>query len=181
MDMNNLDEVQKKTVNSEALKVGLSPLHARIKFIKRILHIAYNKSFFSWGTNANTKVQKEEERKRIQDEPFKKIRIKVDLDKKGMGSSNDVNTSRRFLENADVVAEVTGIDRDLIHRFSMILQAINSSAIIDAEKFGEYCNTTAELYISLYSWYNMPNTVHKVLVHGRDIISAAFLLHSHLR
>ena len=30
---------------------------------------------------------------------------------------------------------------------------------------------TAELYVSLYSWYNMPASVHKILVHGADIIN----------
>jgi hypothetical protein len=121
------------------------------------------------------KEKKEERRKKNNTgELFKKNGIKVDLVRQGIGSSNDGNTSRRFFENAGVVAELTGIDRDLIHRFSMILQAINSSAIIDAEKFGEYCDTTVELQ-QLYSWYNMPNTVHKVLMHGRDIISAAVL------
>lgn len=63
-EMNNLDEVRKKAVNTEAFKVGLSPLHARIKFMECILHIAYNKSFTSWRTNANTKTQKEEEKKK---------------------------------------------------------------------------------------------------------------------
>lgn len=48
------------------------------------------------------------------------------------------------------------------------------SALIDPEKFGTYCYETAELYVSLYSWYYMPNTVHKVM-HGRQKISAAVL------
>lgn len=42
-------------------------------------------------------------------------------------------------------------------------------------KFGEYCEDTAERYLSLYSWYYMPNTIHKVLIHGSKIISAAML------
>lgn len=174
-EMNNLDQIRNKTVDTEALKVGLSPLHARIKFMECILHIAYNMSFTSWRTNATTKQQKDEEKKRIQSELFQRLGIKVDLVKQGMGTSNDGNTSRRFFNNADIVAEVTRVDKELIHRFGIILQTINSSALVDSDKFGSYCYQTAELYVSLYSWYNMPNTVHKILLHGKEIISVAAL------
>ena len=32
--------------------------------------------------------------------------------------------------------------------------------------FKKYCIDTGKLYLSLYSWYYMPPTVHKVLIHG---------------
>lgn len=38
-----------------------------------------------------------------------------------------------------------------------------------------YCFETAELYVKLYSWYFMPPSLHKVLIHGADIISKSFL------
>lgn len=31
------------------------------------------------------------------------------------------------------------------------------------------------LYVKLYSWYVMPPTVHKVLIHGADIMKAVFV------
>ena len=101
--------------------------------------------------------------------------LKVDCVKQGMGTSNDGNTSRRFFNNPKLTAEITGVDENLIHRFSIILQTINCSYTIDAEKFDTYCKETAELYVQLYSWYYMPNTVHKVLLHGSKIITAAML------
>lgn len=174
-EMNKLEHLKTKEVNTDAFKVGLSPLHARLKFMECILHIAYNKSFKSWRTNANTLPLKEEEKKKIQDELFKRLGIKVDFVKQGMGSSNDGNTSRRFFDNVDIVAEITGVDERLIHRFSIILQTINSGASVDSEKFGKYCEETTRLYVGLYDWYYMPNTVHKVLMHGSHIISAAAL------
>ena len=58
-EMNNLDAVILRTNSPEALKFGISPLHARIKFIECILHISYNKSFKARRTNKDTKEQKE--------------------------------------------------------------------------------------------------------------------------
>jgi hypothetical protein len=40
-NMNNLDQMQKFQINEDNLKYGLSTLHAWIKFLEYILHIAY--------------------------------------------------------------------------------------------------------------------------------------------
>lgn len=40
----------------------------------------------------------------------------------------------------------------------------------DVSKFSEFSRDTAELYVDLYPWYYMPSSVHKLLVHGSDII-----------
>ena len=41
---------------------------------------------------------------------------------------------------------------------------------IDCLKFKDYCFDTFRLYVSLYPWYSMVQSVHKVLIHGDDII-----------
>lgn len=41
---------------------------------------------------------------------------------------------------------------------------------INSVKFAEYAIGTAALYINLYRWYPTTPTVHKVLIHGKDII-----------
>lgn len=93
----------------------------------------------------------------------------------GTGTTNDGNTARRFFQNPDITASIVGVDPDLIHRFKIILNTLNSCASVDPEKFQRYCMETAELYVKLYNWYNMPVTVHKVLLHGGSIISSAVL------
>jgi hypothetical protein len=55
------------------------------------------------------------------------------------------------------------------------LIAINTSQEIDAEKFGEYAFDTAKLLVDNYSWWPMSPTVHKVLIHGQDIIHYGIL------
>jgi len=43
---------------------------------------------------------------------------------------------------------------------------------IDADKFDKYASETAKLYVDLYSWYYMPASVHKILIHGKNIIES---------
>lgn len=46
---------------------------------------------------------------------------------------------------------------------------------INLEKFENYTLKTAEHFISLHPWYYMPASVHKVLIHGTDVIRSALL------
>lgn len=173
-EMNKLTTLQLKSPNEDALKLGISPLHARIKFMEYILHISY-KNFEKWRTTKDTLNIREEEKKRIQQEFLQKIGIKVDFVKQGYGSSNNGNTARRFFKDCTVTSEITGIDKTLIRRLGTILEVINSNAMIDSEKFGLFARETAEIAIQKYSWYYMPSTVHKVLYHGAEIVRSSIL------
>jgi hypothetical protein len=51
-----------------------------------------------------------------------------------------------------LTAGITRIDVNLITRFSVILQTIVGGCFVDAEKFGEFEFSTAEVYVSLYPW-----------------------------
>lgn len=67
-----------------------------------------------------------------------------------------MDTSRRFFADPKITAEITGIDEELIARFSTMLQVINCGAEIDSRKFDSYAYKTAEIFIEKYSWYCMP-------------------------
>lgn len=106
---------------------------------------------------------------KIQNEFRERLGLLVDFPKQGFGSSNDGNTARRFFKNYDISAEITGIDKNLIIRFYIILQCLSSGYNINFIKFGNYCWETAEMYVQLYNWYYMPPSVHKILCHGSSI------------
>lgn len=55
------------------------------------------------------------------------------------------------------------------------MQAISSGESVDPEKFHQYAKETAKRYASLYGWYHMPTTLHKLLIHGYQIINNALL------
>lgn len=50
------------------------------------------------------------------------------------------------------------------------MQVLSSGMMIDPENFGEYAIETARIYVSNYDWYYMPSSVHKILIHGENVI-----------
>ena len=101
--------------------------------------------------------------------------ILVNMPKQGLGSTNGGNTARRFFENTQMSSLIIGVSEELIHRFHIILQTVLSGHEIDIEKFRSYVLATARHFIKEYPWYNMPTSVHRLLIHGPDIISLAIL------
>jgi hypothetical protein len=47
--------------------------------------------------------------------------------------------------------------------------------MINNEAFAEYAKTTAKLYVELYSWYNTPSSLHRILIHGPEMVKTATL------
>ncbi|CAH2012740.1 unnamed protein product [Acanthoscelides obtectus] len=60
-------------------------------------------------------------KKRIQAEFRAKLSLIVDKPKPGYGSSNDGNTARIFFHNPQTSSDITGVDRELIEKFAIIL------------------------------------------------------------
>lgn len=71
-----------------------------------------------------------------------------------------------------ITFNIIDIDESLITRFDIILQTLACREKINADKFDKYASETAKLYVDLYSWYYMPASVHKILVHGKSIIES---------
>lgn len=66
---------------------------------------------------------------------------------------------------------ILGIDENLIKRFAVIYSGYS----VNPEIFKEYCLETTNIFLDLYSWYYMPSTVHKTLIHGHMVIREALL------
>ena len=115
------------------------------------------------------------EKSRIQKKFFSKLGLHVDKPRSDFGTSNNGNTVRKFFENAEVSSEITRIDLSLILRFRTLLIAISSVEKINSEKFKAFATETAYQYVKLYGWYHMPTTVHKLLIHGHQIIEQSVL------
>ncbi|KAL4702325.1 hypothetical protein ACJJTC_006931 [Scirpophaga incertulas] len=96
--------------------------------------------------------------------------LHIDKPRQGAGNSNDGNTARRFFENYHCSSEITGVDEELIKRLYVILKTLASGHTNNPDKFGAYTRNTAQLYVENYRWYYMPSSVHKILIHGENII-----------
>lgn len=176
-EMNNLEKVRNKPVDESAYQYGLSTLHSWIRFMELILHVSYNLSFEKWSaTTAENKESKKQKKLYIQRRFREELGLNIDKPKQGTGNTNDGNTARRFFQNYQCTAEITGVDEDLIKRFYILLQVMSSGKNINATEFGRYAYDTAQLFVTKYRWYYMPSSVHKVLIHGESVIRHYSLL-----
>ena len=173
-EMNDLSTVADRPVRSESLQFGLSTLHAWIRVFECVLHISYKLPIAKWRAVTEQDKAAVSDRQRAVKQRFRdQMQLVVDQSYSGGsgGSTNDGNTTRRAFNDVHVLSDVTGVDVELLQRFSVILSALSSSSTIDEGKYHRYAMDTAELYVALYSWYNMPASLHKILVHGADIIN----------
>ena len=90
-------------------------------------------------------------------------------------SSNDGNTTRRFFNEAQVFAEITGIEKHLIENCAILLKTLSSGYKMNVEKFREFALDTAWELTTRYIWYYIPPSAHKVLIHALDVIQHALV------
>lgn len=88
----------------------------------------------------------------------------------GKGTTNDGNTAGRFFRDIELTAAITGFNVQLLKRYAVILQAMASGRQINVRKFESYTKETASLYVKLHPWFYMPATVHKILIHGSEVM-----------
>lgn len=112
------------------------------------------------------------ERKKCTQRMFwEKLSLKVDQPKQGgFGSSNVDNTARRAFNNYKAFSEITGVDIQLIFNMRTILICLSCLLPIDLEKYEQLCHTTAQIIVDKYPWLPMTATVHKILVHFKNIL-----------
>lgn len=174
--MNDINKVLERNITENHLNFGLSILHAWIRSFETLLHISYRLSVCKWQIRNETEKKIVEERKRVIIKIFKEdMGLLVDLPKQGFGTTNDGNTARRFFQSPSIAADITGIDESLIKRFAVILQTMSYVFAVDSEAFRSYAITTGKMFVDLYPWYYMPSSIHKILIHGADIINKAVL------
>lgn len=175
-DFNDLQKMAVQQLNHDAIEFGLSVLHARIRFLEFVLRLAYKLPLKKWQARSDSdKEITKGVKQRIQEEFRHELGILVDIPKAGFGTTNDGNTSRRFFSNVETSARITGVDLAFLKKLRLILELISSGKELNIQKFSTLCSETAELYISLYDWYPMSPTVHKILIHGPTVIQHAIL------
>lgn len=182
IEFNNLDVVYSKPTQKELLKFGLSPMHAFIRVLEFLLRLSYKNDPAVHGVYRVRKESQEsaiiaERKHRIQTEIRRRLGLLVDVVKPNAGTTNDGNTARKLLsdKNRDVFAEILGIDLWLLEDLHTILVALNCGLPLDPHKFGQFCKNIAQRYVQTYPWHRMTVTLHKILVHGEEIIENSTL------
>jgi hypothetical protein len=80
--------------------------------------------------------------------------------------------ARKAFANAEKTAAICGVSTMLVSNLDVIWRTLASSQPINPEKFGELCEKTLEQYMSCAQWYDIPPSLHRVLVHGKEIVEA---------
>lgn len=153
-----------------------------------LVHIAYRTDFKSVRRDTPEKKALSAAKKESIQTAFRlEMGLLIDVPKSGSGTSNDGNTARRFFEEPPKTARLLQFDKpepellpkatEIITRFSVVLKAINSGYAINVQAFRQYCMRTAELYVAAdcFGWYFMPPALHRIFLHGADIIAHAKL------
>lgn len=156
-------------------RFGISSLHVYIRTMECLLNISYRLDKCEWQIRGKDNQEIVRKRKDNIKNKFREVGLIIDKVKPGFGTSNDGNTARRFFADYRSTACITGINENLIYRLNTILKALASGYEIDPDVFKTYCCETGRIYITLYPWYNMPVTLHKILVHGAEIIRHSIL------
>ena len=173
--MNNLEAVRRRPVNN--LEYGISSLHCWIRIFELVLHISYRLTFKQWQIRTESHRQaKEEAKKTVQQNMKSQMGLIVDTPRAGgSGNTNDGNTARKAFKNAGKFAEITGVEVELIRRLHIILQAVTCCLPLSGEALGSFCSETASLYVEHYSWYPMPATLHRLLLHSAAVVQHCLL------
>lgn len=174
-EFNNLKNIATRfKPQKDALNYGLSVLHLWIRSFEWLLHISYRLSVKKWqmrGTILKNLMKKRKEE--LQARFFEKLSLRVDFPNSGGGgNTNNGPVARAAFSKPEVLAEVLELDENLIKRVSTILIALSCQLQLDVDLFATFCEETAHFYVSLYEWFPMPPSIHKALIHSRDIMLA---------
>ena len=83
----------------------------------------------------------------------------------------DGNMARRILrDHPDLLAEECNVPLDLVKGVYVIWIALASRLPICPEKFKAFCDNVHNIYLENCAWYRMSPTLHKVLVHGYQVM-----------
>lgn len=120
----------------EKYRFGMSPLHAYIRTMEIMLKIAYRLVMEkpAWRVSkANVQVKQREEV--IKTAFREQLGLRIGEPRPGGGNSNSGNVARSFFKQREAVAEITGLDKELLERFYVILTLINSKAEIRMDAY----------------------------------------------
>jgi len=150
-------------------------MHAYPRLFELVLHIAYRNDIKKWQARSQEeKMSVASKKKYLQQELYQHMCLVVDFPKSGgAGNSNDGNTARRAFKRYEEFGAITELG--LFKRFRTIIVTFNHSLVLGADKFGDYCLETARLYVQKYPWYYMSATLHRILIHGKELVQSSTL------
>ena len=78
-------------------------------------------------------------------------------------------------KNPKLLAKILQLDEALLSNINILLIAVSTQLPIYPIKFDQLCNKTANIYVEKYGNIPMTVTIHKLLLHGAQIITHSIL------
>ena len=161
----------------------VSVLHFGPRTMENFLNIGFRQDFEEWQRRTKEFKELSKERKKIIQENFKRELTLAICEPRsgGLGSSNTGNTARKAFDHAEFFAiqiirepeenpERVARASRLITMVRNIWIMLRSCIHINVDKLQDYCDVARNIYEELFPWYPMSPTLHKVLVHIKEII-----------
>ena len=178
-DFNRVDDLAQKhlTKKERLIYGGVCDLHAWPRAFEAINSLSDKLTIKKWKAMKPDDRKVVEERKKVRQQKFKdELGLLVDVPKAGgVGNSNTGNVARRAFQNEQAFSNITGVDEELIHGIHTMLICLNVDHQIHREKFKQKGIEVAKRWVEMYSWYNMPVTVHQLLFHAWESLDLSTL------
>lgn len=161
-------------VSVERLSFGISPLHFSLRAFETILHIGYKQDVRSFQVKKADAISKhlvEIRTQQVKDSFLTELGLKVDRPTSG-GTTNTGNLVRKAFTNSEITARICGVSTVLVSNLDTIRRAFSSGCPIDPEELQKICQATLIQYNLDAGWYSLSPTLHRVLVHGKEIVQA---------
>ncbi|CAL4199952.1 unnamed protein product [Meganyctiphanes norvegica] len=157
--------------NQDAHKYVLSSNHAWVTCFETLLTLSSFLPQESWAGRADVNIRMAQRKIDIQKAFRKELGIIVDKPRSGYSvSTAEAASAKKAFAAYEEFSRLTGLDRELIHRFNVILTSMSCEYEAIGQEFGEYCLATADHFASVYRWFQPPTTVHKILYHGEIML-----------
>ena len=153
------------------LKFGASPLHFGLRAFSTLLHIGYKQDFKQHRVTKENSSKFQARKLKVKRAFRRELNLIVDSSS-GPGNTLSGNVARKAFSNPIKFTQIIGVSPMLVSNFDVIWQTLASKLPIKSANFETFCFETLELYMSEVGWFNLSPTLHKILIHGRDIIEA---------
>lgn len=150
----------------------IAPLHTILGVCRCLFNIAIRKSINTWRVSKANQLKLSDNKAYYKRRIFEAFHIRYDEPRDGgRGTSTTGNVCRKMLQDPKKLAEVLELDEKFVTDIATVLLLISSKSQLYVDMFSNKCRETYNRYIELYSWYYMPVSMHKVLVHGAEIMT----------
>lgn len=164
-------------ISEVAMLAGFSQLHLIMRILGHLVNLGCRQHIDKHKSQARGEDAKKAKamKRTIQARFREKFNMRVDEPSSKGGTTTTGNVARKAFSQPKLLAEILQLDEKMVVNLSLLLSAVSSHHRINIEEFDKLVTETREIYVSKYGNIPMSATLHKLLIHGVDIIKASIL------